>query len=676
MKRFAVISVLLLTILIPSCGITPIFAPKPVIQPGEALFAEGESLFRNGSLDQALQVLEAYLAQYPQQPRAPEALMRIGEIAAEKGDNAKAERSYNRIIQQYPKSRWVPDAYLSLLYTHYGEGRYAEVIRQGPLVAHKLHTNAHFFVLYRLLGDAYGASGFWAGAFESYSKAYPFGDAHEKNSLRKSFQESLEHLASADMLSLLSRIEQDVPRGYLIYHLGRTYAESDQITKAIKQLRLLLTDYPDHAMTSEARQLLSELQKASRYQRQVIGCLLPLTGRYRAFGQRALMGVELALSQFNKGADRPQISLLFRDTASDPETAIQGIKALADAQVTAIIGPIIPAEEAILAAQEKKIPTVVLNQKQDIASLGDYIFRNFITPEMQADRIISHAVEVLGLRTFAILYPDEVYGTTFMNRIWDAILQYGGKVRGIESYDPSLTDFADPIRKLIGLYHRIPEDLQEYDHRFIHIDEILAPFDPVSTEALKAVYESINRIRPPGFQPPFDLRHIDNEPEEELPPIVNFDGIVIPDASKTAGLIVPQLAFFDIENVYLFGTNLWHSDNLIQIAKDYVQGALLPEGFFAGSRLPHVMEFVRQFEGSYHRVPGFIEAVAYDTARILFSIAENPDIRYRQVFRDEILKLHDFPGVTGRSSCDPSGDIRKELYLLRIKGDGFVEVTP
>ena len=54
---------------------------------------------------------------------------------------------------------------------------------------------------------------------------------------------------------------------------------------------------------------------------------------------------------------------------------------------------------------------------------------------MQVKTLVSYAVEKLGLNTFAILYPDENYGKTFMNLFWDEVIANGGKVVGVESYD-------------------------------------------------------------------------------------------------------------------------------------------------------------------------------------------------------------------------------------------------
>jgi ABC-type branched-subunit amino acid transport system substrate-binding protein len=269
---------------------------------------------------------------------------------------------------------------------------------------------------------------------------------------------------------------------------------------------------------------------------------------------------------------------------------------------------------------------------------------------MQVKRIASYAVEVLGARDFVILYPAEKYGNTFMNIFWDEVINHGGRIVGAEAYNPTHTDFAEPIKKLIGLYYNTPPDLVE----------IVRP--PKEEETEKDEQE----------EKPWRDR---GQREEEGPePIIDFDAIFIPDAPTKAGLIVPQLAFYDIENVYLLGTNLWHSAKLIEMAKDYVQGAIMPDGFFPDSRNRQVREFVDLFEQTYATTPGVIEATTYDTSMMLFQIIDRPDIVSRTAIREELLNIRDYPGVTGLTSFDQNGEAQKELSLLRIEGDGFIEL--
>jgi ABC-type branched-subunit amino acid transport system substrate-binding protein len=324
--------------------------------------------------------------------------------------------------------------------------------------------------------------------------------------------------------------------------------------------------------------------------------------------------------------------------------------------VAAIIGPLVTSEIAAREAQEMGIPIITLTQKDNIPEIGDKVFRNFITPKMQVQTLTSFAVESLGLFRFAILYPDETYGNTFMNLFWDQLLEAGGEVVAVESYKPDQTDFSDSIKKLVGLYYEIPEDLKLEEE-----EDLTADQEQEGNEIPEA-----DETRKRGAR--------GEDQEEEPQAIVDFDAIFIPDSPGKAGQIVPQLAYYDIKDVYILGTNLWHSGSLIKIANQYVQGAVMPDGFFADSPSPRVQKFVKEFEETYQETPDFIEAIVYDSAMILFNVVSREQIRYRSEIRDELLNLDNFPGVTGLTRFDENGDAQKKLYLLRVKGRKFVEL--
>jgi len=49
-------------------------------------------------------------------------------------------------------------------------------------------------------------------------------------------------------------------------------------------------------------------------------------------------------------------------------------------------------------------------------------------------------------------------------------------------------------------------------------------------------------------------------------------------------------------------------------------------------------------------------------------------VRFRSVLKNELKRLEGFQGVTGLTSFDSNGDAIKNLYLLQIRGQRFVEV--
>lgn len=677
MKKTFYISLFAFVLLLGACGLKPSVRTQPAMPPDERLFAQGEAALIQERYQKALDLFASYLDQYPDRHRAPDALMRMGEIYLLTGKPTEAADSFESLIRTYAQSALVLDARIGILQSRLQKGEKDRLLQESAKLLQKAKTKQQRHRVYMLIGDTHTASEAYRNAVEMYEKSVRYANSKQKLQLGSKIRMAASRLDVSGLLSLLGRLEEKATRGYLLFQLGESYLADNDIRKAISQLSLLVEKFPEHEMAPTAERLLSELEKDTAYQKHTIGCLLPLSGRFEAFGNRALRGIEFALAQFTfENPDLP-IAVIIKDTESSPEKALLAVRELAESKAAAIVGPLISAEQAVVAAQNKGIPIIALNQKDGITEIGDYVFRNFITPKMQAEAIISHSVDTLGLKKLAMLYPNEKYGTTFMRLLWDEAIRQNATIVGLEPYDPDLMDFADPIKKLIGLYYDIPEDLQENDHRFIKIDKNLVAFDPVYSETLSAFLKQLQKPEPDDNGPAISFENtVPEDTEDKLEPFVDFEAIIIPDAPRKAGLIIPQLVFFDIENVYLFGTNLWHSDELIDMAKDNAQGAILTEGFFAQSRSEHVAQFSKEFEGIYGEVPAFVEAVAYDSAKILFEIIRKPNIRFRQMLRDEIAKLNNFQGVTGLSSVDATGDIQKKLYLLQVKGDRFVDVSP
>jgi len=72
--------------------------------------------------------------------------------------------------------------------------------------------------------------------------------------------------------------------------------------------------------------------------------------------------------------------------------------------------------------------------------------------------------------------------------------------------------------------------------------------------------------------------------------------------------------------------------------------------------------------------PDFLEALSYDTARILFNVVSKPEIRFRMSIKNELVNMEPFSGATGLTLFGPDGDVLKKLFLLKIYGRRFVEL--
>lgn len=575
------------------------------------LLSKAEKMFQMKSYSESLKLYDEYIFRYPKGASATDVLMKEGMIYTLTGKHRIARNVYKYLIAHYPDSLSVPDARVEILGTFYNEGLYKEVISQAEETVKYVRSDSQISRLYSFLGDSYLAVGSPVNAVYFYSKADEHSRLPERETIGKKIKDAVGKLSSEDMKLLLDRVEDKLTRGELMYALGNAYLKENRREDALRIFSEFIAKFADHEYISQVRQSLSEIQTvSSEYNRYTLGCLLPLSGTYEVFGNKALRGVKLALTEAMdpvQNPGQPGVNILVRDDASDPGQAVRAIGELDNEKVAAVIGPIITAEVAGKEAQQKGIPIITLTQKEKITDIGDCIFRNFLTPKMQVEAVVSYSLRTLGLKNFAVLYPNEKYGETFMRLFRDEVISLGGNIVGEEYYNPNDTDFRVPIRKL-------------------------------------------------GDRSA-------------------FDAVFIPDAPKKVGLILPQLALHGITGIQLLGTNLWHSDELAKTAPQHVQGAVFPDVFFAESSSPEVQLFVRNFQRTFGESPGFIEAIGYDTAVMLFQLIRRTDIRDRSALKEELMRMRDFRGVTGLTSFDNNGEAHKRLYLLRIRGRGFEELS-
>lgn len=647
MKPFKIILLLLIALYLGGCAIKPI--PEKVA-PGYQLFSQAEKMLQAKSYEKALTLFREYREQFPDGPLADAALMKMGSIHAILGDFEQSRRVYQRLIDEYPVSQFVSDARFEILVTYFNQGEYSVVIEQTPHFLKQKPSRSHILRTYVLLGDTYKAMRSPKDAVNYYIMALRISKDPEKDSILKNLQAAVRGLEPEDIITLFNQVKDDVLKGHLMFQLGLNYAQEEKYDEALKALTAFTEKFPQHENIQQAKSLIDAINKRSVYSRYTVGCLLPLSGPYKIYGNGALKGIQLAFNQFNAGNRQSSVKIIVKDTASDPVKAAAAVKELFEENVAAIIGPVVTSVSAAREAQHHGIPIITLTQKDNIPEIGEYVFRNFITPGMQVKALVSYAVGELGLKRFAILYPDEKYGKTFMNLFWDEVIAHEGQVVGVESYRPDVTDFADPIKKLVGLYYEVPEELQ--------INDVKSGEHGTRGTTTENIAD----------------KSLDVKGDEEPGAIVDFDAVFIPDAPKKSGLIIPQLAFYDVKDIYLFGTNLWHSDSLIDMTLKHSQGAIMPDGFFAESRSKIVKQFVESYNEIYHQKPGFIEAAAYDTALMLFQMVSRPDIRFRSVLKNELKRLAGFQGVTGLTSFNNNGDAIKNLYLLQIRGQRFVEL--
>ena len=603
--------------------------------PDKLIFEEAEAMFRQQSYQEALTAYSQYLNRFPGGSSTDLALKRIATIHGYLGDKKAKLENCRRLTAEFPDSPYAPDADYEIMMALYEDGKSREVILRASAIIKESNNKDLLLRTYLILGDTYVSLGSAVDAVFFYNLAYSTADASEKENIIGKIKDIATLLNQKDVDLLYRELDRESIKSDLLYQIALMEYERENNEEAKKIFLQFLESSPHHKNAERVKTLVEEIDRKTTFRRELIGCLLPLSGHYEAFGNRALKAVQLARDRFNFTSGKPDLQLVVRDTESDPKTIKHLMKELDERGVALIIGPLVTSEQAAVEAQKREIPIITLTQKTGITEIGEYAFRNFLTPDMQVEALVSCAIDQFGIERFAILYPDEDYGRTFMNLFKDRAEYYGAEVVEVEPYSPDQTDFSAPIKKMA----RISADLEK---------KVSAPH----------------------------RRHIKAKSGQQKKDVVvsDFDAIFIPDQSSKAALIAPQLTYWGVDNVLLMGTNLWHSDQLIATAKNYVQEAILVDIYYAQSSEKAVQNFIRAFEKVYGQQPGFMEGLAYDTAMIAFQTAADPEVRSRKGVRDHLLKTLNFDGTTGLTSFNASGEGQKKLYLLQIQGNNFVEL--
>ncbi len=392
----------------------------------------------------------------------------------------------------------------------------------------------------------------------------------------------------------------------------------------------------------------------------VLGVVLPLTGRYATLGEASLQGILLSTGHFDPSrASAPGgIRLIIRDTGGEPARAASAVAELAaNPEVAAIVGPLLAdeSEAAAVAAEAARIPLLTLSRRESVASGRPHVVRLGETPRLDAELMATYAVDTLGLKRFAILYPDVPFGRAMRTAFWDALEARGGEVVGVARYAPDATDFAGPIRRLIGYELLSWGSIEAVRER----DRMMKRAKRLPAERAAAMRQKARAVTGPGGR--------------ALPPFVDFDALFIPDTFETVGLVGPHLAFHEVRGVRLLGTSSWNDPELLRLAGRHLDGAVFAAGSFGDSVRPHLAEFHGRAVEAFGHEPDDLTAAAFDATNLATAtLARKGNTRSR--FLGALRAFGRWPGVSGTIGFEPDGSVWKRPHLLGIERGALVSV--
>ncbi|MCB0318205.1 MAG: penicillin-binding protein activator [Bdellovibrionales bacterium] len=169
-----------------------------------------------------------------------------------------------------------------------------------------------------------------------------------------------------------------------------------------------------------------------------IGVLLPLSGKYSALGKNTLNGIKIA--EKARGANSG-VSLIAKDTKGDAVTAAVGARELLTVNSTAVfLGPLLaePSAEVGRSLAGSGAPIISFSKKSDFA-FARGMFRLGPTTESQVYSLVETVSRVLGIKSFALLYPQNELGIENATFFREAVRDNGATLLYDSAFYPNDT---------------------------------------------------------------------------------------------------------------------------------------------------------------------------------------------------------------------------------------------
>lgn len=558
--------------------------------------------------------------------KAESNLFRETALSIEQGEIEKAKTLIKEFSNRYPQSPKLPALNLLISKKLYQNGKNDEALSYISRVSVEridISARENFFETY---GRIYVAKGDIYNGIVNLLNALQYTlSENKKKELNGFIIDAIDKkAATGDLEKIIGKFGNKFPSDEAILRLSKLKLYSGNEPECIRLLENFLRSFPSHPRLLEIKKFLHDVKDGLGYNKNLIGCILPLSGKYAKFGEWVKNGILTAINQKGGEIFGKQIELIFKDTEGSPQKSVDAIQELAQSnKPIAIIGPVrsLSVKTCAKAANKFKIPLISPTaDDEDIANLSPYIFRNALTPKMQGEAMALYSINKLGMKNFAIIYPENFYGRNLTKYFTEKVNELGGNIIAEESYSPDENDFQNQASRI-------------------------------------------------------------KEKQDTIAPI---DGIYLPGFFDKVALIIPHLYFQGIKDMKFLGSNGWDSNTgsadwtskkIIDMVneKSYLEGAVFTDGFYADSKKPEVQEFVKAYREAFDSNPNFYAAQSYDATCILINLLKSGAIT-REAVRQGLASLKNYNGVSCVTTILPSGDSEKKLFFIRISNGDFEEI--
>lgn len=384
---------------------------------------------------------------------------------------------------------------------------------------------------------------------------------------------------------------------------------------------LLSVSMPFHATTRKIEGWASGITKQT-----TIGILLPLTGKYAHYGEKALRGIRLALATETYG---DKVYLRIEDTGDDAMRAVSAYKQLISDGSDWIIGPLLTEHtEALLPYLEPHVPVISLANQTRIAEASPGLFIHTLARDIQASYMANFAWQQEA-RKVVVLHGNSLSESQEADAFIRTFENLGGEVVEQLMLEVSI-DNPDSRPDLRALRERSDDE------------ELLAELDE-------------------------DVALLSAETELEIRMPINFDAVYLAMSGKRVASLAGQLAYVDISGIPLYGSNRWLDGHLLDDRGRYLSKSRFSNISFPASDSDTVRRMLRSYREIWGAgKPGKLFGMAYDSVLIAAVLGSRLGLSGPDAFNG-LQDSEGFPGLTGHVRFDNEGVGRKEFEVFTIR---------
>lgn len=586
----------------------------------ENLFNNGIINYRNGQYQQAMNQFTNLCEHTTRNPLITTGLLMAAKTAEHLNDYQLARSYARRLIQDYPESRYLSDAYY-------------------------------------IMGCSYAQNGDDQDAL--IYLAYAVEHARTRKLLHISEEAGLQisrtRVDKNIVISIYKHHTWDRAKRILTLWLAASYLQAGDIDQADKVINSFLETRP----SSRYEKLALDLRDSYKVEPSMvyIGVLQPLSGLFSQEADQFLKGLAMAIRENRTVRDK--IKLVVKDSKGSPIQTVSAAKELIHIdQISLLLGELESGNSAITAgfAATTDIPLIIpIATDVGLADLGERIFQANQDLETRGRALADYAFNQLNCRTYAALAPADDYGHSITDAFLKHIDELGGRVISQQWYYPGTEDFKRQL-----------QTIRKAAFRNAFRDSLHAMNIEITQQKIDSMFARQNRMSMEESDDEEGLIENDNIAAGAI------EGFFLPLYKEDIPFVISQMALFNIEARPLGGT-YWNNLDILRSQKRYVEGAVFTTGLTLLDTDPAYRKFVNNFRMATSQSPTQAALYGYNIMKLVISAVEQ-GYTTRNAIYNYLTSTRDFNVIGGAITFDKK-HVNQAVNILEFREGNIRSVT-